>query len=1355
MAKKTRKKSPKPMPADKPVQPDETHPDNVEEVSSTEPGVPDGESNRPESNRPVLPVAGIGASAGGLVAFKKFFAAMPADSGIAFVLIPHLDPKHESLMVELIGRHTRMPVAEAVDGVAVEANHVYIIPPNKYMTISKGVLRLSGPIEREGPKTSIDLFLRSLGEDLQEQAVCIILSGTGNHGTLGLKSVKAAGGMAMVQDPETADYPAMPLSAVATDLADYVLSVEQMPQALVNYIQNYSVNGGNLSADWKEPGGDLGQVLALVRVRTKLDFRHYRKKMLVRRIERRMTLSHFERIADYLAFLRDHPDELRHLSRDLLINVTNFFRDPEAWQALASLVIAPLVRAKESDTPIRVWCVGCATGEEPYSLAILLLEQLAATQKVCPIQIFATDIDDDSLDAARQAVYPDSISADVSPERLARFFTRVSESSYQVSKQLRETVVFARQNLISDAPFSKLDLVVCRNLLIYLEQEAQKKVIALLHFALTEGGRLFLGSSETIGRNIDLFEPLSAKWRIYQRIGPIRTNHIQFPMAQLELRPAMATTAGKPPTPPRLPELAQTFLLRRFALACVVINRNYEVLHFAGPTEDYLIQPGGPPTHDLLSLARPGLDSKLRVIVQRAIRENSAQSIKDVMMRHGNVSRRVNIDVEPLTLSKQTEGLLLIAFQEQPLPEGETLAEAKIRTQTAESELMRQVEQELESTREDLQSTIEELESSNEELKASNEEIMSMNEELQSANEELETSKEELQSLNEELNTVNNQLNDKVADLETANNDLANFLNCTDVAAVFLDSRFCIRRFTPTSTRLFKLIPTDVGRSIGDIAKLFHDDDLLIDADRFLVDLKPREMEVHLYDGGWCIRRIIPYRTLDNHIDGVVFTFVDVTDRKLAADAVVRRLATIVESSVDAIFSKDLDGTVRTWNKGAERLYGYSADEMIGKSIKCTIPEDGIQEWITTMDAIRRGEYIEQQVAGRIRKDGRRVPVALTYSPIRNTDGKVVSVSAIARDISDRKTAKDAIKDRESRLRAILNTAYDAIITIDHQGVIQSLNPATERMFGYTAAEMVGQNISLIMPSPYHEEHDGYLRSYQKTGEAHIIGVGREVQARRKDGSVFPVDLAVGEIKHLQLFTGMIRDITRRKDLEREVVEIATLEQRRISSDLHDTVGQEMTALNLLARDLAETIDEPAIAGKLVERMTKGLQRCQLDLRFFIRGLLPVPVEREGLSAALSELADRIQQEGQAKCRFQCPAPIEPADNLLATHMFYIAQEAVHNAVKHAKCHDIQISLSEAGRNVVLKIRDDGIGMPAKLTESQGLGLRIMRNRAAINGAQLKIEPAEPTGTVVTCTWVKTNHAPSKQQETTPSADRG
>jgi PAS domain S-box-containing protein len=957
---------------------------------------------------------------------------------------------------------------------------------------------------------------------------------------------------------------------------------------------------------------------------------------------------------------------------------------------------------------------------------------------------------------------------------------------------------------------------------------------------------------------------------------------LPFPLKELEPIQAPVQPLGRLPAPSWLGELAQIFLLRRHGLAGVVINRNHEVLHFAGPTENYLLQPSGPPTTDLLALARPDLESKLRVGIQRAIRENKAQSVPDVMMRQGDVIRRVNIEVEPLNQSKQTEGLLLISFQEQPIPASEALAEAKARTLPAESDVVRQIERELETTREDLQSTIEELESSNEELKASNEEIMSMNEELQSTNEELESSKEELQSLNEELTTVNNQLHEKVQELETANNDVANLLNCTEIATVFLDTRFRIKRFTPAATNLFKLIPTDVGRPLAHIVQRFTDEDLFRDVEQFLRDRTPREKEVRTEDGRWCARRILPYFTQDNRVDGVAITFVDVTERKLAADAVVRRLATIVESSADAIFSKDLDGTIRTWNRGAERLYGYSPAEAVGQSVRMLVPEDRMEEWTSIMARLARGEHVERLETEGVRKDGQRVAVALTVSPIRDGDGKVVSASVTGRDvterrrvedalrrseqrfrlmadhapvmiwvsgadklctwfnkpwldfvgrplerefgngwaehvhpddfdrclrtyatafdarqpftmeyqvkrrdgeyrwlldngiplygtfdeflgyvgscidITDRKQAEQALKDREQRLQAILHTAADAIITIDRNGIIQSVNQAAERMFGYTNPEMVGQNVSRLMPSPYREAHGGYVARYLQTGERHVIGISREVLARRKDGSVFPTELSVSEIEHLGLFIGIHRDLTERKKLEREIVETASREQRRIGQDLHDSVAQELTALNLVVKDLAETLQtDPENAPKLVEQMKKGLQRSHQELRAVLRGLLPVAVDSAGLMAALADLADRTRQERKVSCTFDCPEPVSVPENVVATQLYFIAQEAVQNAVKHARAQNVHVTLNKVDDTLVLAVRDDGRGMPIPPPENQGLGLRIMENRAAILGARLTIEPAAPTGTVVTCVLARQIDEQEKNREKGQGANRG
>ncbi len=1299
----------------------------------------------PADGKPGPPVAGIGASAGGLDAFKKFFAAMPPDSGMAFVLIPHLDPKHESLMVELLARCTTMPVVEATEGLAVLADHVYVIPPNKYMTIQGGVLSLTGPVLRGGLQTSIDLFLRSLADDKQEKAIGIILSGTGSHGSLGLEAVKAAGGMAMVQDPKTAEYPRMPESAIATGLADYVLPVDQMPEALIKYIQHYLIVGPATGAVRAEAPDHLNQVLSLLLARTKFDFRGYRKAMLTRRIDRRMSLNHLDQIADYLAFLREHPDEVKRLFRDMLISVTNFFRDPDAFRALETDAIAPLVRALETDAPLRVWSAGCATGEEPYSLGILLLEQMAAARKDGRLQIFATDVDEDALELARRGTYPESIAADVSHERLGRFFTR-ADDAYRVGKPLREIVTFARQNLVTDAPFSRLDLVVCRNLLIYLEPEVQKTVLSLLHFSLNEGGFLFLGPSETIGRHIDLFEPVSKKWRIYRRIGPSRPERVEIPVAAPgdPLVPSHRIAPPGTSRPVSFADVTHRQLLDQFAPPSVLVNRKYEILYCFGPMDRYLAVPSGEPTQDLTMMARDGLRNMLRSAIHKAAREGGTITLADALVKRDGDDHPVIVTVRPVQERGAPDGLFLITFQDAD----RDIPPQRPPESVAEESLARQLEYELKVTREDLRNTVEEMESSNEELKVANEEVMSMNEELQSANEELETSKEELQSLNEELTTVNNQLQDKVADLETANNDMANLFNCTDVAIIFLDTRFRIKRFTPPATRLFSLIATDLDRPISDITPRFPESTLQPDIEQVLRTAMPRERQMQTPDGRWWNLRITLYRTLDDCIEGVVLTFTDVTQAR-QADEQSRRLAAVLLDSNDAVAVHDFDGKLSAWNRGAEQMFGYSEAEALEMNVEQMIPETLLGGVRSRWEQLRRGERVDSWETQRRTRDGRLLDVFVTATVLKDEMGRPVAIAKTERDITEQKRAHAlleheieqrtaALRSSQEQLSAILHTAADAIITINATGIIQSVNVATERMFGNTALEMLGQNIKMLMPPPYRQEHDGYLANYAETGAKKIIGIGREVVAQRKDGSTFPVDLAVSEVDHLKLYTGILRDITRRKELEREVVEIASLEQRRIGQDLHDSVGQELTALNILAGDLAETLrTKTADGSELVERMVLGLHRSQRELRTVIQGLLPVAVDTEGLMAALSDLAQRIRREGKVACTFDCPVPITLADNLIATHLYLIAQEAVHNAVKHASPGNIRISL-ESNDLLVLGVQDDGIGMPARPDEAHGgLGLRIMQNRAAIIGARLTVQPAEPTGTMVTCALVR------------------
>ncbi len=931
---------------------------------------------------PRFPVVGIGASAGGLEALKKLFAAMPPDSGLAFVLVPHLDPAHESLMAPLLARCTAMPVMEAQDGMRIEVDHVYVIPPNEYLGVSAGALYLTKPGILHGAYASLDLFLRSLAEDLQEYAICIILSGTGSSGALGLKAVKASDGAAFVQDPATAEFPQMPESAIATGLVDEVLPVERLPAALIEYERRLRTDEVHLTRAAEETSDALDQILALVADEAHIDLRGHRSKTLMRRIQRRMGLSRIDRLAEYVAYLREHRDEVARLAKDFLISVTQFFRDPEAFQVLESTVIPELLGRKSADQPVRVWVPGCATGEEAYSIAMLFLEQLSALQKGCPLKIFASDIDQGAVAFARAGIYPPAISADVGPARLERFFTHAGERFYQVNKAVRESVVFTVHDLIGNSPFSRMDLISCRNLLIYLEPEVQGKLVTLFHFVLNEGGYLLLGPSETVGRDLDLFEPVSRKWRVYRRIGSARSDRIIFPIGPGAAQRLDVARLDRPQRHARVAESMQRALLEAYAPASVLIDRKGEVLHFFGPTLRFLDLPSGAPTQDVLALAREGLRSKLRVALQEVSRTRAPVTIPDARIKRNGSECLIRATVRPLTLPRNGEELLLVSFEDVD----EASGPPQYGTQAVvEESLTRQLESELATTREELEGTIEELQSTNEEL--------------QSANEELESSKEELQSLNEELTTANTQLQEKVGELERVNADMSNLLSSSDSPTVFLDTGLLIRWFTPASTKLFSLVQTDLGRPFTDIAMRVSDPNLMHDARQVLETFRPVEREVRGAQSEWWLRRILPCRTRNDQVEGVVIAFADVTGIKLAAER-ERRLATLLMDSNDAILVHDVDGKILAWNRGAERMYGYSAEEALQLSVAQLVPEALRVEELAMLERLRQGQLLDSRETQRICKDGGIRTVWLTATALRDESGKVSSVASTERDLT-------------------------------------------------------------------------------------------------------------------------------------------------------------------------------------------------------------------------------------------------------------------------------------------------------------------------------------------------------------------
>lgn len=1007
-----------------------------------------------------LPVAGIGASAGGLEALTEFFDAMPKGPvGMAFVLIQHLDPRHTSLTPELLQRHTTLKVVEVEGDAAVRAGHVYVIPPNHYLAIDGGVLRLSVFPEPRTLRMPINFFFRSLARDLREGGVAVVLSGTGSDGTEGLKEVKEMGGLVLAQAPNTAQHDGMPRSAIASGAVDQILPPAEMPAVILRYAKSPFLALADPQRPPTYPARDrLLDVVSVLNTRVKFDFSAYKAGTLCRRIQRRMGLRRVEDIGRYGEMLREDAAEVSALFKDLLISVTGFFREPAAaWGTLEKPVISDIVERKENGEAIRVWVPACATGEEPYSIAMLLVEGIQAARKDCRIQIFASDVDTEAIEFARTGVYPENIVADVSAERLRRFFTR-SNHSYGVKKDLRESVVFAEQNLVIDPPFSKLDLISCRNLLIYLVPAVQKRVLSLLHFALTDEGYLFLGSAESVGGAEDLFKAVSQKSKIYQRIGPSRLDLVHVPVVPppaAGARPKGVVSAALRP-PIGIAALAQQILSERYKPACVLINRKHEILYFSGPTSDYLGQPIGLPTENLLAKAHEGLRTKLRAAVLKAIREDRVVRVEAPALRGDPGRREVMITVDPLKAPKQAAGLLLIAFEEHAkgaLAESDTSLYPE-KLSAADDDLVGQLEGELKSTREDLQATIEELEAANEELRAANEEVMSANEELQSTNEELETSKEVLQSLNEEIASVNCQLETKIAEVQSANDDLNNLIRSSETANLFLDLRLCLRRFTPAMTGLLRLIPADVGRPITDLADPFVKGEFVKEAQAVLERLVPVESEVRTDDGRWLLRRILPYRTRDDRIEGVVVNFVDITALK---------------------------------------------------------------------EAELRLEQLNRELEVRVEERTRQ------------------------------------LVDSGARLRAIVDTATEGIATIDEDGDVLSFNPAAEAMFGYTAKEVLGKDVKILLP-PLTKE---------------MVGRLQEMTAHRKDGTAFPIELSVGWFQDGAggCFTAVVRDITKRKG--------ASAEARRRREELARVL--RMSEIGEVAAGIVHEFGQPlaAIANRL------------------------------------------------------------------------------------------------------------------------------------------------------------------------------
>jgi len=1150
---------------------------------------------------------GIGASAGGLGAFEAFFSGMPAavDPGMAFILVQHLAPDHESILTDLIRRYTRMEVFEVEDGMVVRPNCAYIIPPGRDMAFLNGTLQLLEPSAPRGQRLPIDFFFRSLARDQGSRAIGVVLSGTGSDGTLGVRAIKGEGGMVMAQTPDSTEFDGMPRSALATGLVDYELPPAEMAAQLMAYVAQAFGQLAFRPAAVPTPKLEnaLKKIFILLRSQTGHDFSQYKPSTIQRRIERRMAVHLIDSMESYVKYVQQTPAEVEALFRDLLIGVTNFFRDTEAFQALEEQVIPKLFVDKPAGAVIRVWCPGCSTGEEAYSIAILLQERIEALKQSYTLQVFATDIDSQAVTTARAGLYPASIAVDLSKERLARFFVAEPEgSAYRIHKGIRDLLVFSEQNVIKDPPFSKLDLISCRNLMIYMGADLQKRLIPLFHYALNLGGVLFLGTSETVGDFGDLFTVVDRKAKLYQRRVDFRAESRKalghfLPPLTAGMEATHPRAAGKLAFPVKLPlrELTEQVLLQKATPAGALVNSHGDILYLHGRTGMYLeLASGEVGITNILKMAREGLRHELATALHKAAGTRETISCSGLRVKTNGHFTRVNLSIHPVATSSAAPleaSLYLVVLEEAPATE--QLAPERLSETTDPSVdpdvRITALRQELRAKEEYLQTANEEMETSNEELKSSNEEMQSVNEELQSTNEELETSKEELQSVNEELATVNGELQTKVVDLSRANNDMNNLLAGTGIGTVFVDMRLRILRFTPTASAIINLILSDVGRPVGHLVSNLVDYNRMVQDTQAVLDtLIPKEVDVQTTEGKWFTMRIQPYRTLDNVIEGAVITFVDITEMKRTHEVLreseekFRLLSTSMDQGmalheiITDADGKPIDYVFLDINDSYTKLLGVTREMAIGKRIREVMPKVE-QYWIDIFGEVAlTGEsncyenYLE--TTGKYYS-------TYSYCPKKNQFAVLVT------DITERKQAEEEIKSANEELqstneelrstteelraasqyaRNLIETSLDPLVTISAEGEITDVNAATEKITGQSRGRLIGTDFSDYFVDS-EKARMGYKQVFR---EGKVIDYALDL--RHLDGHVTSVLYNASVYRNEQgevvgIFAAA-RDITERKQAEEALRKANDLLRLAVVvRDAHDAI----TVQDLEGRTLA------------------------------------------------------------------------------------------------------------------------------------------------------------------------------------------
>lgn len=1278
------------------------------------------------------PVVGIGASAGGLQALEVFFDALPTDTGMAFVVLMHLSPDHESNLSEILQHHTDLAVRKVDDGVQLMPNTVYVMPPRMELGIEDGRLQQADVTQRHDPPRVIDTFFRALAADQEERAIGIILSGTGSDGTKGIAAIKERGGFTMVQEPTEAVHDSMPRQAIQTDLIDVVAPVGTLAADLVRY-WNHAVE-----MPLEEPAEDLPEeegrvlhkILAHVYAETEHDFSNYKRSTILRRIARRLTVHHVQTLDEYLSLLRRDGDEVKALFREFLISVTSFFRDPDAFEALEESIIPKLFKGKEGNEQVRVWSIGCATGEEVYSLAMLLYEQAADQEHAPDIQIFATDSSEGALEKAREGLYPENVISDLTPEQVKRYLVPEGEQ-YRMRRELRDMILFANHNLLEDPPFSKIDLISCRNLLIYLNRTMQEHVFKLIHYALRPGGYLFLGASESVAAASGLFSEVNHQQGLYKR-RPTPTTDRGVPLFPLQKRLGQGTMPNRgaehePENPESVSELHRRLLAEE--VASIVVDEEYNIVHLTDRAARYLGYKGGAPTHNVLEAVPRALRMELRSGLYQVFKKDETSTQERVQVDIQGVTKHMNVRIRP---AGEVESFAQIILTETEPPETNTDFEAEPEDS---DKYVAHLEEELKKTKDQLQATVEEYETTTEEMEASNEELLSLNEELQSQNEEIETSKEELQSVNEELETTNQELKNKIDELRRTNSDLQNLMKATDIATLFLDRELCIKRLTPRVKELFNVREDDVGRPLSDFSHNLGYESLLEDAREVIEGLQPIERELKSEDDRWFLVQFRPYRTLDDRIDGVVITFVDITELKTAQREAEREreyAQEIVDTVREPLVVLDEDLRVESVNSAFHESFHINSEKAAGTLLY----ELGNGQWdipeLRTLlnDILREREPFEDF---RVEHDFDEVGHRVMELNARRIDHKELILLAI-NDITDYWMA-ETLREERNFVESLLQTVGALVVVMDVEGQIIRFNRKCEAVTGYAAEEVIGENVFELLIAPSDQEGVRAVIDEHKKGVEHVY---HENEWVTKDGDRRLIRWSStvlrddeGRIKNL-IGTGI--DITERRELERELLSISDKERRRIGQDLHDLLASQLAGTSMMAQSVATRMER----GEEVEldRMHKVVELINSSgeqARALSHMLMPLEVHGESLINGLDNLAAREEKMTDITCTFTADEGVPECDTEVSAHLYRIATEALHNAVKHGKPDQIDLRLNVEDDRLVLTVSDDGCGIDPDAGPSDGIGLRMMEYRANLVGGALDIKAADGGGTRVRC----------------------